>query len=415
MDSTTGVLKEIKKVLAEADEATAYKWLQDELERVRNGSRAAPQAQKTLFAEFAASLFERKVQSRDIRSERGCDKWKNCLEHLVSGTTGKKAGKTVSGIGDVFIDKLDVARIERWKADMSDLIVAGDYAPTTFNGWLSILRVIDKAAKRELKLSHLFTDGVKDFDESEHDTYTEEEPNSLLPEEVPAFLASLKELYPQHYAMTFLGLATGLRPSSLRPLRRKGAAPDILWNESKLLVRRSHSQGKEVIDTTKQKVKYRIHLPKEVVDVLRWHVDTQLVTPEMQESDLLFPSGIGGYRAPSTLNKPFADVAEAIELGKQFTQRGLRRTFNDLARAAEIESIVTRSISGHLTERMQEHYSTVNADEQRTSIAKVIDLMKAKAQREAATTPPDASEGSPSGAPGGAPGSESGAPKEKAG
>jgi hypothetical protein len=36
--------------------------------------------------------------------------------------------------------------------------------------------------------------------------------------------------------------------------------------------------------------------------------------------------------------------------------------------------VVTRSISGHLTEGMQRHYSTVSGDEQRRALAKVIDL-----------------------------------------
>ena len=58
----------------------------------------------------------------------------------------------------------------------------------------------------------------------------------------------------------------------------------------------------------------------------------------------------GGVRPPSVLTKPFTDVAEEMDLGKQFTQRGLRRTFNDLARAARVDSLVTRSISGHVTE-----------------------------------------------------------------
>lgn len=415
LDPTTGKMKEIKKVLPEADKQSAYKWLHDELERVRSGRAGPTPPQRTLFAEFAASLFERKVQAGDIKAERGCDKWRNCLEHFVSGTAGKKTGKKVEGFGAMFIDKIDTTHVERWKASMGELIAAGDYAPTTCNGWLSILRVIDKAAKREFKLAQLFTEGVKDFDESEHETYTEEEPNSLLLEEVPAFLAALKELYPQHYAMTYLGLATGLRPSSLRPLRRKGATPDILWDEATLLVRRSHSKGTQVRNTTKQKVKYKIHLPEELMDVLRWHVETQLETPEQIDSDLLFPSVKGGFRALSVLNKPFTDVAEEIELGKQFTQCGLRRTFNDLMRAADVRSIVTRSISGHLTERMQEHYSTVNAAEQRQSIAKVIDLMKVRQERQAASTPADASENTASGAPGGAPTSPSGAPNEKAG
>jgi hypothetical protein len=84
----------------------------------------------------------------------------------------------------------------------------------------------------------------------------------------------------------------------------------------------------------------------------------------------------------------------------RFTPRGLRRTFNDLARGAEVESLVTRSISGHLTDRMREHYSTVTPVEQRESIGRVLRLVKPAAERDA---PRD---GAPSGAPeaaGGAP------------
>jgi integrase len=136
------------------------------------------------------------------------------------------------------------------------------------------------------------------------------------------------------------------------------------------------------------------------MDVLRWHVDTQLTRPEQQESELLFPSVTGGFRAPSVLNKPFADVGEQIGLGKKFTQRGLRRTFNDLARVAKVHDVVTRSISGHQTERMQGHYSTAHGGEQREGIARVIEL----ASRQPAMTPK-----------GGAPTPGDGAPNEKAG
>lgn len=136
--------------------------------------------------------------------------------------------------------------------------------------------------------------------------------------------------------------------------------------------------------------RYAIDLPEEVMEVLQWHVDTQLTTPEQRESELLFPSITGGYRTPTVLNKPFAEVSDALGLGYHFTQKGMRRTFNDLARAAKVEAIITRSISGHLTERMQHHYSTVRPDEQRQSIARVIELFQPKA---------DVSSGAPSGAP----------------
>ena len=38
-------------------------------------------------------------------------------------------------------------------------------------------------------------------------------------------------------------------------------------------------------------------IPKELLDVLRWDVDTQLRPGPQQESDLLFPSEIGGFRS----------------------------------------------------------------------------------------------------------------------
>jgi hypothetical protein len=54
----------------------------------------------------------------------------------------------------------------------------------------------------------------------------------------------------------------------------------------------------------------------------------------------------------------------------------MRRTFQDLARAAEVRDIVTRSISGHSTEAMQRHYSTVSGKEQREGLAKVVSLAR---------------------------------------
>ncbi len=78
----------------------------------------------------------------------------------------------------------------------------------------------------------------------------------------------------------------------------------------------------------------------------------------------------------------------------RFTPRGLRRTFNDLARMSNVEALVTKSISGHLTDRMREHYSTVHPVEQRESIGRVLRLVAGA---------PVTADGAQSGAPGGAP------------
>jgi hypothetical protein len=50
-------------------------------------------------------------------------------------------------------------------------------------------------------------------------------------------------------------------------------------------------------------------------------------------------------------------------------------------RQAKVEAIVTKSISGHQTERMREHYSTVTPEEQRRSIGNVVQLFGARPRK----------------------------------
>jgi hypothetical protein len=76
----------------------------------------------------------------------------------------------------------------------------------------------------------------------------------------------------------------------------------------------------------------------------------------------------------------------------RLTPRGMRRTFNDVARVANVEGLITRSISGHKTEQMRDHYSTVGADEQRASIGRMLQLVK-----RGAAADPAAPGGPPSG------------------
>lgn len=115
--------------------------------------------------------------------------------------------------------------------------------------------------------------------------------------------------------------------------------------------------------------------------------------PEMAEvmaaSDLLFPAAPtkwnhgGGFRSPSCLDRAFEKVSEVLKLGYEITPRAMRRTYQDLARAASVSDIVTRSISGHATPEMQRHYSTVSGEEMRAGLAKVIDIATGR-ERQAA-------------------------------
>lgn len=67
----------------------------------------------------------------------------------------------------------------------------------------------------------------------------------------------------------------------------------------------------------------------------------------MRKSDLLFPSTSGGYRAPSCLDKPIREIAEAANIGKALTPRLMRRTLQDLGRAASVHDFVVRGVTRH--------------------------------------------------------------------
>lgn len=359
-DPRTGKLREVNWALPNISKSRdAFAWLQAELEKIQNGESTEQPTSVPRFEAHARVVLQRKIDLGRIRSAAGRSKVENILEkHLIPE------------FGEEYVSKIDAVRIKGWQAKIAKLIRSEKMAPATANTILAVLRQIMDEAVDDFDLRDPMR-GVSVFDTREHSTYTEEEPNSLAPADVPRFLAKMRELHAPHYAFTFLGFTTGLRPSSLRPLRRTGPSADIKWDEGVLLVRRSHTIGDEVMETTKTDLHQRLTLPREILNVLRWHVEEQLLPKKMRESDLLFPAVTGRFRARSVLDKPFDEVSKALELNFNFTPRGMRRTYQDLAREAGIHDAVTRAISGHATPEMQLHYSTARGDEVKHALAKV--------------------------------------------
>jgi hypothetical protein len=144
------------------------------------------------------------------------------------------------------------------------------------------------------------------------------------------------------------------------------------WDEGVLLIRRSETMC-EVVERTKTKRRLRIPLPSVLMDILQWHQDRLPLGP-MRNSDLLFPSETGGYRSASCLDRPTPGDH----------RRGQDQEAPDAAVhaahvsgswcAAQVHDFVVRSISGHATAIMQEHYSTMNGEEVRAGLAKVISI-----------------------------------------
>jgi hypothetical protein len=101
----------------------------------------------------------------------------------------------------------------------------------------------------------------------------------------------------------------------------------------------------------------------------------------------MFPSSTGTLRTPSSVNKAWGRCLELAKIEKRFTVHGLRYTFTDLVRLANVDAVVRRALTGHVTEEMQRKYSTVGLDEKRAAVAGVIRLVPPERSANAVVTP----------------------------
>jgi integrase len=363
LDPRTGTLKERNEHFVGITQEEAQRRQAELRDEIRRGGPAVTAAREK-YAAFAGRLLSEKIATGKLTSAKSRRTWADAQDlHLIPA------------FGAYFLDAIKRTDIKQWLTEQARGVPA-KYSAHTVNGWLAILLATLRSAVEELDLPYDPTRGIEPLDTSRYPTYTEEEPGALAIDEVPRFLEQARRLYPQHFAMFALGIATGRRPSELRPLRRAGATPDILWDTGELLIRRSETMG-IVNDRTKTKRRLRIPLPEDLLAILRWHVD-HLPDGPMRESELMFPSTTGAFRAASILDKPIRHIAKAAGITKHLSAKLMRRTFQDLGRAAQVHDFVTRAISGHATSVMQEHYSTVAADEVREGLARVISLAKFK-------------------------------------
>jgi integrase len=89
-------------------------------------------------------------------------------------------------------------------------------------------------------------------------------------------------------------------------------------------------------------------------------------------SDLIFPARDGKLRHVSELVRPFHIALKEMGITRRLTIHGMRRTYNNLVRQAETDTIIVQSMTGHSDDRMTQHYSHVSLDEKRRALEKLF-------------------------------------------
>jgi integrase len=273
--------------------------------------------------------------------------------------------KRTTGLGEFYFDSLRRMDVQEWVNRENQ---AG-YAPATIRGWFNILRVLVRDAMADLGLSSDPTVRV-----SLPELKDRTAPNALTPEQLSRFLAAMKadRLYSRNYCLTVLLAFTGLRFCHASSLKWE----DIDFENGVIRVVRRQVRGKVGPVSRKKRAPKEMPLAPALAEILKEHRQ-QLVRRQNPglAAGWVFPSLRGGLKTPGTLTKTWQGCLKAIGVKERFTVHGLRRTFNDLTRRAGADGIVTRALTGHVTESMTAHYSTVGLDEKRAAVDGVVRLV----------------------------------------
>jgi integrase len=93
-------------------------------------------------------------------------------------------------------------------------------------------------------------------------------------------------------------------------------------------------------------------------------------------TDWVFPSRTGTLKQPSSLRNAIVRTSKEVGLGKRITPHMMRYLFNDVLRLAGVDQVTRKSLTGHVTDEMTEHYSSVQLDEKRAAMEAAAKMLR---------------------------------------
>jgi integrase len=256
-------------------------------------------------------------------------------------------------LGDYWLDKLDRDDVQAYVNARTE---AGAEGGTVLNE-LRVLRTMARDAVADKLCATNWADRVTP---PKVRTWTEERPNLFTAPQLAGLLSAVPR---QWLAAVTLSAFTGLRWGEMSALRWS----DLDVEAGAIRVRRANWRGH--IGDPKTKGSHRtVALPPVVVAMLA-------VSGKGKPSALLFPNRFGKVHKGWPLVKVMKRACLAADV-PYTTPHGLRRTFNNLARKV-VSGMVVKSITGHTTDAMLEHYSQVSLDEKTGAMRLVMELVDA--------------------------------------
>jgi len=365
-DPKTGRPREIDRVV-QAESAAEAAQLR---ERLRD-AKQEPEHTRIRLADYARSWLS---GVRKTLKPSTLDRYATSLDvHILPA------------LGDFYLDVITHQDVVAWRDAQSA-------APATINSRLRVLKTLLASATLDLDLPKDPSRGVKALRE----VGTVDDNGALLrAEELHTFLEAVRVTTTQWYPLFSTLALTAMRVGEATALRWD----DIDEAAGVIHVRRGQWRGQ--IGTTKTGTVRSVPLPPLLAAVLRDHRRSLVAAQHPGlSSPWVFPAasrrkkGASDVWPPvstSSLRKPLRATLARVELEGRITTHGLRRTWNNLLRQVTAGEVV-RSITGHVTERMTEHYSHVGRDEKAHAAQRALSLVQKPTPQvgtEVGTAPPE--------------------------
>lgn len=258
---------------------------------------------------------------------------------------------------------------------VSQFLARSKGAPNSKKNRLALLRVMAKDALAEEFVDRDFCLRVR---VKVPRVYNQAEPNLLTEKQTEAVI----EHIPRYWQVLACTLAyTGLRWGEVCALRWN----DIDLDSGTLLVRRSNWKGHVGTPKTEHGMRH-VSLAEPLVEMLAER--KQMMQSERHpgcRAGWVFPTKRGTLHRGTPLNKVLKQACAKAGITIRFSQHGLRRTWNNIARRLA-PGMVVRSMIGHGSEAMTEHYSLIDDAEKRATAEAVVARIRSAGPRQQAIT-----------------------------
>lgn len=288
---------------------------------------------RTRLSDYAVSWLERRAANPDVKRS-------------VIRKYGYGIGHVMPVLGDIYLDSLSPSDVAAYIAGR--VAEAGPKGGNTVLNELRMLRTMARDSMAEGYAARYWCDRVKP---PRVIGYTRDWPNLLTG---PQFTALVDHVPRQWRGLVLFMATTGLRWGEASALHWE----DVDLRAGEAVIRWGNDRGTRI--TVKTKGSNRI------VPVLP---EVAALWGAPRASGLVFPSRRGTLHKGTPLKKVLDKACPAAGVPR-VTAHGLRRTFNNLARQ-ETSREVLKSITGHTTDAMVEHYSMVGTDE-KTAVSRTV-------------------------------------------